>query len=70
VSERLLTRQQVCSQLSVSKSTLDTMRQEDSRFPKPLLLRGRTLRWSASSIEKYIRTLPELRTPTLEGVSR
>lgn len=50
----LVTPDQVCEWLGVSRSTLDRLRQDDPSFPPPVALSQRTLRWKPEDVDRWI----------------
>jgi predicted DNA-binding transcriptional regulator AlpA len=53
---RLLGITDVAEALAISPQTITRM-VRSGRFPKPIRLSGRCLRWSAAAIEEYLQTL-------------
>ena len=60
VVDALLTKQQICTLLSVSRATLDRWVRENPEFPQPRRITGQTIRWRASEIARYIDGLPRV----------
>ena len=56
-AERLLRRQEVQQLLGLSKSTLYELMADD-RFPRPVRIAARAVRWRASDIAAWQRALP------------
>ncbi|SEB10544.1 MAG: helix-turn-helix domain-containing protein [Candidatus Thiothrix putei] len=54
-TDRLISRADLCNKLGVDRST--TYRWESANFlPKPVLKRGKTIRWSENEIDVWLAT--------------
>ena len=58
--DRLLTRSEVEARLGIKRSALYQM-MADGKFPRPLRLSARAVRWPASEVERWIASLPRSR---------
>lgn len=54
---QLLTVNQVCEKLAISRPTLWRRRNDDANFPQPIYLGSRALRFRLADVEVYIETL-------------
>lgn len=54
---QLLTVNQVCEKLAISRLTLWRRRNDDTNFPQPIYLGSRALRFRLADVEVYIETL-------------
>ena len=52
--DRLLTRREVQGRLSVSRTTIYRLIENDDSFPRPLKLGGSTLRWREEAVTAWI----------------
>ena len=52
--DRLLTRREVQDRLSVSRTTIYRLIENDASFPRPLKIGGSTLRWREEAVTAWI----------------
>ena len=71
----LLTIEDICKKLSISKSTLDRLRGISKKneilmmydFPEPLLYIGKSPRWSVQQINSWIQRISKVNIPNLKS---
>jgi len=71
----LLTIEDICRKLSISKSTLDRLRGISKKnevlmmhnFPEPLLYIGKSPRWSVQQINFWIQRVSKINIPNLKS---